>query len=343
MPDPSEPLVKTTTIAGVSKPISRLVLGTMIINTKEKDKSFQLLDDAFSLGCTTLDCAHVYGGGDSERAVGRWMQERKNREQVVILTKGAHPNGDRKRVTPFDITADLMDSLARLKTGYIDIYLLHRDDLDVPVGPIVDILNEHKRAGRIRTFGGSNWTHQRIAEANDYAQKKGIEGFSSSSPNYTLAEQVADPWGENSGSITIGGPGEAPARAWYRKTNMPIFAWSSLARGFFSGRITRENFEKEKVNVDGACQKAYCHEVNFKRLDRVQILAKQKNLTVPQIAMAYILSQPLNVMACVGAATKAEFEANVNASKLTLTPEESAWLNLESDQPAFLTSLRDSM
>jgi aryl-alcohol dehydrogenase-like predicted oxidoreductase len=105
-----------------------------------------------------------------------------------------------------------------------------------------------------------------------------------------------------------------------------------LARGFLSGRITRENYEKEKANLDGACQTAFCHEVNFKRLDRVQILAKQKNLTVPQIAVAYILSQPLNVSACVGAATKAEFEANVVASKLTLTPEESAWLNLESDQ-----------
>lgn len=322
--------MKTVTIKGVTKPISRLVLGTMIVNTTEKEKNFQLLDDAFALGCTTVDCAHVYGGGDSERAVGLWMEARKNREQVVVLTKGAHHNQDRKRVTPYDITADLMDSLTRLKTGYIDIYLLHRDDPSAPVGPIVEILNEHKKAGRIRIFGGSNWTHQRIQEANDYAKAKGLEGFTASSPNYSLAEQVADPWGP--GCVTIGGPKEAPARAWYQKNQMPVFAWSSLARGFLSGRVTRENFEKEKANLDGACQTAYCHEVNFKRLERVQILAKQKNLTVPQIATAYILSQPLNVFACVGAANKVEFAANVVASELTLTPQESAWLNLESEQ-----------
>jgi len=318
-------------VRGIDKPVSRLVLGTMIINTRELEKSFALMDAAFELGCTTLDTAHVYAGGDSERAIGRWMEERGNRDKVIVLSKGAHPNADRKRVTPFDITADLHDSLTRLRADYIDIYMLHRDDPGVPVGPIVECLNEHLQAGRIRAMGGSNWRHERIQEANDYAEAHGLVPFAASSPNFGLAEQVEDPWGP--GCVSLSGPDEAEARKWYQESQMPVFAYSSLGRGFFSGRITRENFEdlKQKGMIDGACLRAYCHETNFKRLDRVQILAKEKGMTVPQIATAYIMNQLLNVFALVGAANRDEFKANVEACKLKLTPEEIAWLDLRSD------------
>ena len=316
-------------VKGVEKPVSRLVLGTMIINTRELEKSFNLMDAVFELGCTTLDTAHGYAGGDSERAIGRWMEERGNRDRVVVLTKGAHPNSDRKRVTPFDITSDLHDSLARLRTDYIDIYLLHRDDLSVPVGPIVEILNEHLQAEHINSMGGSNWTHQRIREANEYADAHGLVPFVASSPNFGLAEQVEDPWGP--GCVSLSGPNEVVARAWYEKNQIPVFAYSSLGRGFFSGRITRENFEAQKDSIDGACLRAYCHEPNFKRLDRVQILAEEKGMTVPQIAMAYIMNQPLNVFALVGAVNQEEFKANVEACELTLSPEEIDWLDLRSD------------
>ncbi len=316
-------------VVGVDKALSRIVLGTMIINTKELEKSYGLLDVAVKHGCTTLDTAHVYAGGDSERAIGRWMSVRGNRDKLVIITKGTHPNADRNRVTPFDITSDLHDSLARLKTDYIDIYLLHRDDPVVPVGPIVEILNEHKRAGLINAFGGSNWTHERLQEANDYAVAHGLTPFTASSPNYGLAEQVKDPWGP--GCVTLSGPQNRGAREWYRRVNMPILAYSSLGRGFFSGRISRSNFETAKTLLDGACLSAYCHEVNFRRLDRAEILAKEKGVTVAQIATAYILSQPLNVFALVGVTCEEELAANIQAAELRLTEVELAWLNLERD------------
>lgn len=153
--------------------------------------------------------------------------------------------------------------------------------------------------------------------------------FNASSPNYGLAEQVQDPWGP--GCVSISGPQEIKAREWYQKTNMPIFAYSSLGRGFFSGRVTRENFDLNKDKIDGACRHAYCHEVNFKRLDRAQILAKEKGVTVPQIATAYIMNQPLNVLALVGAVNKDEFRANVFALDIDLTTDEVAWLDLQSD------------
>jgi len=316
-------------VDGVHKPVSRLALGTMIINTEVLEESFALLDAAVELGYNTLDCAHVYGGGNSERAVGQWLTARGNREQMVILTKGCHHNADRKRTTPFDLAANLHDSLARLKTDYVDIYMLHRDDPDVPVGPIVEALNEHRDAGRIRAFGGSNWRHERIQEANDYATAHGLVPFTASSPHYSLAEQVDDPWGP--GCVGISGPHETEARAWYEATQLPVFAYSSLGRGFFSGRITRENFPGIAETMDQACRTAYCHEVNFQRLDRALALAEEKGVTVAQLALAYVMNQPLNLFALIGAANRDEAEANVAGAALKLTEAEVAWLDLRRD------------
>lgn len=318
--------MKYEKLDGVANPIARLVLGTMIVNSNELERSFQLLDDAYELGYTTLDTAHAY---PSEWAIGQWMEERKLRDKVVVISKGAHPSRERKRVTTFDITSDLHDSLARLRTDYIDLYLLHRDDTDLPVGPIVEVLNEHLRAGKIRSFGGSNWTHSRIAEANAYAKAHGLVEFTSSSPHYSLAEQVEEPWAP--GCIAISGPMEKAARNWYAENQMPVFAYSSLARGFFSGRITRKLFLENKDQIDPACLQAYCYEQNFKRLDRVEQLAAEKGASVPEIALAYVLSQPFNVFPIVGAANKAELKANLTVLDIRLTAKEVAWLDLESD------------
>jgi len=315
-------------VEGVDKPVSRLVLGTMIVNLEELERSFALLDAARELGCNTLDTAHVYG---SEPALGEWMQARNNREEVVIISKGCHHNADRKRMTHFDLAADLHDSLARLRTDYIDIYLLHRDDPSTPPGPIVEALNEQREAGRIRAFGGSNWRHERIQEANDYAAAHNLRPFTASSPHFSLAEQVCDPWGP--GCVGISGPGQAAARAWYAETRLPIFAYSSLARGFFSGRISRKDPEDVLEELlDNACRTAYCHDVNFDRLDRVETLAREKGMSVPQVAMAYVIGQrELNVFPLVGAASRAEFAAAVEACAAALTPEELAWLDLRRD------------
>ena len=319
--------MKTAKIDGSGKSLSRIVMGTMIIGLANYDESAALLDNALALGINALDIAYVYGGGNSERAIGKWMEERGAREDVFIITKGAHHNQDRKRVTPYDITSDLMDSLARLRTDYIDVYLLHRDDTDKPVGPIMDCLHEHRAAGRIRAFGGSNWTHERIAEANAYAAGRGQTPMTVSSPNYGLCEQVDDPWGP--GCVTISGQIGAGGRAFYKENNMPVMAYSSLGRGMLSGRVTRENY---KELLDGAALKAYAHEINFARLDRARELAGKKGLSVPQIALAYILNQPMNVFPIVGAATKQELEEAAASVDIALTEQELAWLETPGTQ-----------
>ena len=317
-------------VTGIDKKVSRLVQGTIMLTTDEMETGIALLDMAFAHGVTAFDSAWVYGGGKTERVIGEWMQRRGNREQVVIMTKGCHPNQDRKRVTPFDLTGDLYDSLARLKTDYIDLYVLHRDDMDVPVGPIVETFNEHLQAGRIRAFGGSNWTYQRVAEANEYALSHGLVPFAVSSPNFGLAEQVENPWGP--GCVSLSGPKEAEARAWFQANQMPIFSYSSIGRGFFSGRVKSNEPEKSKDILDGPAQLAYAHPINFKRLERAEMLAAQKGVTIPQLAIAYILCSPLNVFPLVAAYNETEMVDNLKAFDVQLTPQESAWLDLQIDQ-----------
>lgn len=317
-------------IPGLNKPVARVVQGsTMIGGDLDEAESFALLDQVFDMGCNTFDTAHVYSNGESERIIGRWMQARNLRDKVVIVTKGAAHSEDRRRMTPFDIASDLHDSLARLKTDYIDLYLLHRDDPSLPVEPIMDTLNEHLRAGRFHAFGASNWSHQRIAEADAYALANGLEPFAASSPQFSLVESLDEPWPL---CISISGSTGATAREWYAQTQMPLLAWSPLASGFFSGRFRRDNLhlfgERE---WDEVCVRTYANEANFQRLDRTEILAAEKGLTAAQVALAYVMNQTMKVFALVGPHNGEKFQMNVEASEVRLTQEEMAWIDLRND------------
>ena len=303
------------------EPVSRFLLGTMIIGLDNYEESAALLDSALELGINALDLAYVYGGGNSEKAVGRWMKERGNRDQVFIVTKGAHPDANGPKVYPEAITADLMESLSRLQTDCVDAYLLHRDNPEVPVGPIVEVLNAHHAAGRIRAFGGSNWSWQRIQEANAYAKAHGLEPFRISSPYFGLLEQVDNPWGP--GCVSISGQEGAAARDFYASENMPVLAYSSLGRGMLSGRVNRDNY---RALLDHAALTAYAHEVNFQRVDRATEMAARMGLSVPQIALCYILSQPFPVFPIVGAASGAELRQLVEAQQIRLSQQACAWL-----------------
>ena len=317
-------------ITGVNKPISRVIQGsTMLGSDLDEAQSFALLDQIYELGCNTIDAAHVYSEGNSERIIGRWMQARGLRDQIVIITKGAAHSEDRRRTTPFDIASDLHDSLARLKTDYIDLYLLHRDDPDVSVEPIIDALNEHLQAGRVHAFGASNWSHDRIEPANAYAHASGLEPFVASSPQFSLADSLDEPWPL---CISISGPAGSAARQWYTQTQIPLLIWSPLASGFFSGRFRRDNIhlfgERE---WDEVAVRTYANEPNFQRLDRAEILAAEKGMTVTQVALAYVMNQPMNVFAVMGTHSVEKFRVNIEASEVKLTSQEMGWLDLKTD------------
>lgn len=317
-------------VTGIALPVSRIVLGTMVIDTERYAASAALLDAAVAHGITCLDIARVYGGGKSEAGVGRWMEERRCRERMVVLTKGCL-GGDRSRVSRQDMHDDIHASLAALRTTWIDLWMFHRDDERVPVEEIVEWAEEHRRAGRIRAYGGSNWRHERLAAANAYARAKGYQGMSGSQPNFGLCEQVQDPWGGN--CITISGPQQQAARAWYQAQRLPVFAYSSLGRGLLSGRVRRATLAQDVAALDDAARKAYCHEVNYRRLDRCVELAAARGLTVPQVATAWLMAQPLQVHALVGAATPEEVAGIAAAADIRLTPQEEAYLDLRAEAP----------
>ena len=315
-------------IKHLNKPVSRLIMGTMILDHRIPEKSGQLLDDIFAAGINTFDSAAVYGT-ESEQTLGTWVNSRDIREQVVIMTKGAHHNAFRKRVTPYDIYADCHDSLAKMGLDYIDIYLLHRDDPTQPVGPIVESLNRLYEAGTIKCFGGSNWTWDRIEAANEYACKYNLMPFSASSPNYSLAVQVDNPWGQ--GCVTLSGKANEQERRFYARTGMPILAYSSLGRGFFSGLIQSGRPQDAEQILDSAARRGYMYPENFERLKRAEILSDKYQVTVPQIATAWLMNQALSVYAIVGAQSGKEMLENIAALDITISPEDSSWLNLETD------------
>ncbi len=313
--------MKYGSIPGISKPVSRLVQGTVMMNPNDRDNSFSLLDAVFEAGCTTFDTAHNYGGGSVERVFGAWLNDRGVRDQVVILGKGAHPYDGRERVTPEDIDSDVANSLERMGVELIDLYLLHRDNSKLPVGPIVEALDRHVREGRLSAVGGSNWSTARLEEANAYARQHGLTPFVVSSPNLSLAVALKPPW---EGCISISA--DSAARAWYERTQMPLFVWSSLAGGFFSGRIRRDNLDGFETYFDKLCIETYGAEDNFARFDRAKELGQELDLTPAQVALAWVLNQPVDVYPLVGCRTGDEFRENAAAVDVTLTPEQLAWL-----------------
>lgn len=304
-------------IPGIDKPISRIALGTAGYSLERYAQAVELLDAFVEAGGTCIDTAHVYGHGASERTLGKWLAERGNRDQVAVLGKGCHPIGKSgPRVGPQFIHADLAESLERLQTDYIDLYLLHRDDESVPVGSIVEALNEEHAAGRIRAFGGSNWRTKRIAEADAYAAERGLVGFAASSINLSLARPKEPMW---AGCIAA----DDDARAWHAATQLPLFSWSSQAGGFLSGQFTPE----DTSNADLA--RVYYSDDNFARLRRATELGARKGVGPIVVALAYVLSQPFPTAPLVGSATVAELNESLQALQIELTPDELAYLDLK--------------
>ena len=308
----------------IKNPVSRILFGTAMSPFFEDGEADHILDAVYEMGITSFDTARRYGL--AERSLGRWVEKNNLREKLVILSKCAHHDDfGNKRVSENDIREDLEISLNEPRTNHIDIYLLHRDDPEVPAGEIVSLLNELHEKGHIGAFGASNWSHERIAEANAYAKAKGLIPMTISSPNFSLAEQVEDPWG--GGCISISGPKEAAARAWYLENDMPVFAYSSLAHGLLSGRV-KNRADAEKL-LGEAAVKGYASDENFIRIARAEKLGKEKGLTIAQVAMAYLFNTELDVFAIVSSASKERMQANIAASEVILTKAEMDYLDLK--------------
>ena len=307
--------MKSMDIEGVHGSVTQLVMGSDYFHPDNIERVSQILDSYLAIGGNTIDTAHIYVGGNSEKAIGMWMEERKNRDDVYILTKGAHHNASGPRVNPQAIYEELMVSLERLRTDFVDMYALHRDDPAVEVGPIIEALNHHVESGRIHSFGASNWTHQRLQEANDYAKSHGLRGFSFNSPNLSLAKAIEPYWKDCVSA-------DAQTLAWHTQTQMPLLSWSSQARGFFTGRFTPE----DRSNAD--LVRVFYNDANWERYRRAESMAKEKGVSTIEIALAYVLNQPFPTCAIIGPQNEKEMHSCRTGAEIELTQEEVRWLDL---------------
>lgn len=311
----------------LSVPVSRMIYGTAIRPLVGGEDADEILDQVLAQGITTFDTARSYGG--SEAGLGRWIAKRGIRDKVNILTKGCNPHQTKLQFTPASLREELTESLQALQTRYVDLYCLHRDDISVEAGIFIETLNAFKAEGKIRAFGASNWDHRRMDAANEYAYAHGLEGFSFGSPAFSLAVMVRDPWG---GSVHLSGPDKAEARKWFATNQIPVFAYSSFARGFLSGKYrTDMGCDVSEVLPYGTCQEYVCEE-NMERLRRAEKLAAAKNLTVGQVNLAWILGQPLICCPVFAPSTTAHLLENLKGLDVTLTQDEMRWLNLEQDE-----------
>jgi len=296
-------------IPGILKPLSRLVMGCD--NQTTLPHAFALFDDYFERGGNIFDTAHLYGAGAMEKLLGQWMRIRGVRDEVVLITKGAHtPDCQPDKVRP-----QLEESLDRLGTDHAEIYFLHRDDTSVPIGEWVDALNEVRDAGLIGIFGGSNWTLDRVKAASQDAAARGLQGFGAISNNFSLAEMVNPVW---PGVLSANTP---DWRAWLGETQTLLFPWSSQARGFFTERSGPEILDDREL------ADAWYSDANFERKKRAFELAAKKGISPVTIAAAFVLHQPFPCFPLIGPRSIAETRESFEALEAELTAEEVIWLD----------------
>jgi predicted dehydrogenase/aryl-alcohol dehydrogenase-like predicted oxidoreductase len=298
-------------IKGLELPVSRMIMG--VDNQDVMTHAAVVFDDYFEQGGNAFDTAYVYGATKSKN-LGAWIKSRGVRKDVAVIVKGAHT----PQCNPKDLIKQIAESLDNLQTDYGDIYMMHRDNTDIPVGEFVDALNQEHKAGRIRVFGGSNWSLDRVEAANAYAKKNGLVGFSVVSNNLSLARMVDAVW---SGCLWAG---DAASRAYLEKNQLALLSWSSQARGFFlPGKAAPGKLD------DAELVRCWYAPDNFQRLERVNELAAQMKVAPINIAAAWVLSQPFPTFALIGPRTISETHSSLEGLAVKLTDQQRRWLNLE--------------
>ena len=301
--------IPSRAIPGLNKPASAVALGFEDFRTFASGAI--LLDAFWERGGNIFDTAYVYAKGYTEELFGHWHTSRGVRQEAVVIGKGAHS----PLCYPDVIGKQLDESLERLQTDYVDIYFMHRDNLDVPVGEFVDAMDAEVKRGRIRgVFGGSNWTMERFDEAVAYADRAGKQRPGALSNNFALAEMQEPVWAGCVSSST------AEWKRWLGQRQIPNFAWSSQARGFFTDRAAPDRREDEDF------VRMWYSEGNFARRERAGQLARELGKQPIHVALAYALTQPFPSIPLIGPRRLAELDDSLEAFSIRLTPEQVRWL-----------------
>ena len=247
------------------------------------------------------------------------MNHRGLRDQVVVLGKGAHTPD----CYPHLIRPQLEKSLDRLKTDHLDLYCLHRDNLEVPVSEFIDALNELKEEGLISLMGASNWSLSRFSESITYSETSGKDAFSLLSNNFSLARMLEPVWpGCESCS-------EDDFTDFLKEKQIAIFPWSSQARGFFleqqefEGGLHIANPNKQEQN------RVWSSPDNLERRKRCFSLAEEKSIEPIELALAFVLNQDFPSFPLIGPRNFFETKSSLKALEVKLSKDERDWLDLK--------------
>lgn len=299
---------------------SVLVMGTVSYGTETSQmQTNEFLDVYAKLGGNFIDTARVYGDfagevcGISERAVGNWIAARKNREGLIIGTKGGHPSLRTMNVGRLDrdsLTKDIYESLNDLMIDDVDIYWLHRDDVTRPVGDILETLNMFISDGLTKHIGVSNWTPARIREANEYAKAHGMIGFEANQPQFSLARQelVEDP--------TLCQM-DVEMYAMHAETGMPCVPFSSQAKGFFI-----KYHDNGPDSLPDKAKRRFMTDYNMEIYDRLVKLSDATGYSVGALSLAYLTCNKFDIFPIVGVSKIAQVEALAEAGDAVITLEQ---------------------
>lgn len=297
-----------------------IALGTMDFGGKiEEGRAREFMDAYVEIGGNFIDTARIYGDfvrkiqGGSEQVIGRWMEDRRCREQIVLGTKGGHPDPATMhtgRLSHGEILDDMRRSLDNLRTDCVDVYWLHRDDVSRPVEDILESLTDLVESGMTRFVGVSNWKPERIVEANASAAQHGLVKLYANQPQFSLARQVVV---EDETLCQMDGE----TYAMHVRENMPCVCFSSQAKGFLS----KLDQGGEAILPDKARRRYLCEE-NLAVFGRSRALSAQTGLSVNAIALAWLTSQPFPTFPIAGVSKMEHIEALREAGDAILTAQQ---------------------
>ena len=317
--------MKYNKIAGLDKNISKLIMGND--NQTNYDEASKLWDYWIEVGGNAFDNAHIYGNGLMEKLLGKWQRSRNILKNIILIAKGAHtPN-----CNPDSLSSQLEESLERLQSNNIDIYIMHRDNKEIPVDEFIDVLNDEKSKNKLRIFGASNWSLERFIEANVWAKNNNKSGFSILNNNLSLCKMIKPLW---DGCVSSN---DDKILNYLEKTKTAHLSWSSQGRGYFlsdkkvqeiENQISKnETWRKPGEHSSGPLS-CFDSKDNRERKKRSILLAKKFNTTSQNIAGAWPINLNFPSFALIGPRNIQEINSCLNNLDIKLSINEINWLNL---------------
>lgn len=302
--------------------VSRLAFGAMSFTSGNRDIASvykvgpelanELVGVALEAGINFFDTADAYAGGESEIMLGAALKSK--RSDVVIATKVGFRTGEpltQSGLSRRHILWSVDQSLKRLGTDWIDVYIVHREDPYTPLEETLEALDTVVRSGKVRYLGFSNWSAWKAAASIEMQKANGWAPFTHGQMNYSLLSRDVE-------------RDIIPMMKYYR---LGLNVWSPLAAGFLSGKYTRET----KANADDRLSSYDVlptdKEAGFKLIEQIKVIAERHNSNVPQVAIAWLLSKPIVNSVLIGTSKRSQLENNIKAIDLQLTQEEIAELD----------------